>query len=344
MTAGRPAVRAVVTALVRTAAVVAVSAVLLALPLVVAAPSAMAHESVESTSPASSARLDGGPTTVAVTLTGPLGDDAPVTLSVTDTQNRPVTAGAPTVSADRRTVSVAVAPGTVSGSYLVRFAGVTGDSHPIRTAFAFTVGDATAVTASGSVAGSDAADPGTVTLNETVTVLGYLGGWCQTAIWPKNCVIPSVKPQVRGLRLGQLSHNLAKNTSLLGLALAGGLVLLRTGGAPLTSAARAAVLGGCLLTAATAVVAVAVHGPLVTGAGPGAALHPELLGSTLAVPHGRLLVLRAVAALVLAAAAAPMLRAQMPGAPMPGPRRDAPAPAPARPGRTSRWSRGSWCS
>jgi MerR HTH family regulatory protein len=44
-----------------------------------------------------------------------------------------------------------------------------------------------------------------------------LGGWCQTAIWPKNWVTSNVKLQVRGLRLGHIPYSLTKNTSLLAL-------------------------------------------------------------------------------------------------------------------------------
>lgn len=261
-----------------TASLVAVAVLLAMAQLLLTPLPAQAHETVELSSPSAGARLESGPATVSVTLTGPLDPDAPVSLSVADARGRAVPTGDPVLSGDLRTVTVSVAGGTSEGAFLVEFAGVTADTHPVRAAFAFTVGDAVPISASGSATDAAGAHPVTAALNDIATLLGYLG-----------------------------------------LALAGALVLLRLGGASPGRSASRTVLSGCLLMAASALAALLLHGPLVAGAGPAAALQGDLLGATVASSHGRLLLLRCAAALVLAAVALPMLRA-----------RSAPAPAPTR--------------
>jgi copper transport protein len=155
------------------------------------------------------------------------------------------------------------------GGYLVTYRVVSGDSHPIGGAYSFVIGNGSLVSAT-AAAGEGKGDP----------------------------VVTAVLPLVRGL-------------GFAGLALAIGipvLALVCWPGAWASPRLRALSTWGAGMVAVTAVLSFLLQGPYAAGAGLGSIADGSLLGATLASSAGRLMLLRAVLAVAVAAVLAPAWR------------------------------------
>lgn len=141
------------------------------LPALMATP-ALAHDALESTSPAADATVSLAPTTVSLTLSKPPTDSDSLTLSiitVTDGEGKTVSDGKVVIQGP--TLSTAITSGS-AGKYKVLWRAVSSDGHPVEGDYTFTVEDqgaagkattfpATTAPVSGieaSADGSDAAD------------------------------------------------------------------------------------------------------------------------------------------------------------------------------------------
>ncbi|ABM10645.1 putative copper resistance protein (CopC) (plasmid) [Paenarthrobacter aurescens TC1] len=112
----------------------------LLIPAFAAAP-AMAHDALESTTPAKDTTVTTAPGVVSLTLSEPPMDTAQLKLSVitvTDETGKTLSDG--NVSVDGPTISTAIAGGS-NGAYKVLWRTVSSDGHPIEGSYAFTVQD-----------------------------------------------------------------------------------------------------------------------------------------------------------------------------------------------------------
>ena len=228
--------------------------------LVFAATPASAHVQIISSTPADGTRLAGAPSLVSLTLSENIGIQ-PNSIQVVDTQGERADTGPvfqPGEVAEQ--VAVRLKPGLPDGSYLVEYAFVSADSHPVRGTFAFVVGNGPLVTSAGAVSASTGTDPG-------VDVLFTAFRWA----------------------------------SFLGVVLLGGLVFVLTCRPAGRTDPRVARLlrWGCGITAVTAVAGFLLQGPYVAGRGVAALADPAMIGSTLGLAYGKLLLLRLVAAFLL---------------------------------------------
>jgi copper transport protein len=228
---------------------------------VLLAPAAAAHVQIIAFGPADGSRLGAAPAQVDVRLSENVGVQQG-SLRVFDTRGTQVDDGRVFQPGDESAlVAVRLRPGLGDGSYLVNYAFVSEDSHPVRGAFAFVVGEGPLLSASGAVAastGTDTAVDTTFTVFKWGSFLGMaaLGGlvfvlWCRPA--------GRTDPRVRNVLLA--------------------------------SAAMVAVSGAAALL---------LQGPYSTGQGLAGVFSPSSLETTLSLPHGKLLILRLVAVAALA--------------------------------------------
>jgi copper transport protein len=98
-----------------------------------------AHASLLSSSPAADSVVDDPPVDIVLTFTEPvdLTDEA---IRVLAADGTPVALGEVTAQPDRNAVTVPVADTLGDGSYIVSWAVVSADSHPIRGTFVFSIG------------------------------------------------------------------------------------------------------------------------------------------------------------------------------------------------------------
>jgi copper transport protein len=112
-----------------------------------------AHAELVATTPADSARLAAAPARVTLRFSENV-ELSPGYLQVTDTAGRHVEAGrASFVDGDRSRLSVGLRPALGPGSYLVSYAIVSADSHPVSGGYAFVVGSGPLVAAGGGAGG-----------------------------------------------------------------------------------------------------------------------------------------------------------------------------------------------
>ena len=107
-----------------------------------AAPSASAHDSVLSTTPADAEHVDVAPETVSIRFTDDIMQLGAVAL-VVDAAGTNWAEDSP--SLDGPTATLAVDPDLPDGAYQVRWRVVSADGHPISGTFDFTVGNADAI-------------------------------------------------------------------------------------------------------------------------------------------------------------------------------------------------------
>lgn len=136
----------------------------LLIPAAAAAP-ALAHDALESTSPAADATVTSAPQAVSLTLSEPPTDSKSLNLSVitvTDGEGKTLSDGTVTVAG--ATISTKLAPGA-NGPHKVLWRAVSSDGHPIEGSYTFTVQDparAAATTPSSPATPAASATSGTV--------------------------------------------------------------------------------------------------------------------------------------------------------------------------------------
>lgn len=237
---------------------------------VMTAPPAAAHADLVSSDPADGTRLDTVPHRVTLTFSEPvsLGGGH---LTVADQRGREVESGEPDhPDGDRSGLTVELRDGLGEGSYLVSYAIVSADAHPVTGATAFVVGSGPLITASGAVGDASGTDPvvnGAFAATRWVSYAGValLGGLVFVlTCWPGGRGVPRVRSLVRA---------------------------------------------GCCLAAGGAAASLLLQGPYVAGEGVTGLFTLEPLRATLSLPYGRLLLLRLAAVGVLAVVSARLLRA-----------------------------------
>jgi copper transport protein len=159
------------------------------------------------------------------------------------------------------------------GSYLVEYAFVSADSHPVRGTFAFVVGTGPLVTSAGAVSAATGTDAAVNAVSTAVRWLAYLGV----------------------VLLGGLAF-----------------VVLCRPAARTDPRARRLLRRGAGLVAATAVAAFVLQGPYAAGRNLEAVFDTGLLADTLRVAYGKLLLLRLAAVAVLALLLPRLLRPELP--------------------------------
>ncbi len=237
--------------------------------LVLSAAPASAHVEIVSSVPGDGARLTAAPSRVSVTLSENIGVQ-PGSLKVVDLSGNQVDTGPVFQPGDvAEQVSVRLKPGLPDGSYLVEYAFVSADSHPVRGTFAFVVGTGPLVTSAGAVSAATGTDPAVNAASTAVRWLAYVGV----------------------VLLGGLAF-----------------VLLCRPAAGTDSRARRLLRWGAVLVGATAAATFVLQGPYAAGRGLAAMFDPALLADTLRVAYGKLLLLRLVAVGALALCTARLLR------------------------------------
>ncbi|MEU7787818.1 copper resistance protein CopC [Amycolatopsis sp. NPDC049159] len=241
--------------------------------LLLGATPASAHVEVVSSTPGDGARLSAAPSLVSVTLSENVGIQ-PGSIKVVDLTGKQVDSG-PVFQPgeDAEQLAVKLQPGISDGSYLVEYAFVSADSHPVRGTFAFVVGTGPLVTSAGAVSAATGTDGVVDAASTSVRWLAYLG------------------------------------VVLLGGAAF--LVLCRPAGRTDRRARRLLNTGAGLVAAAT-VAAFVLQGPYAAGRGIGAVSDFGLLADTLRVAYGKLLLLRLVAVAVLVVLLPRLLRPGQP--------------------------------
>ncbi|WP_037305525.1 copper resistance CopC/CopD family protein [Amycolatopsis orientalis] len=228
---------------------------------VLAAAPASAHVELLSSDPADGARLISAPAQVSVTLSENIGIQ-PNSIKVVDTQGTNVATGPVFQPGDvAEQVAVKLESDLPDGSYLVEYAFVSTDSHPVRGTIAFVVGTGPLITSAGAVSASTGTDPVTDALFTTFR-WGSFGG-----------------------------------VALLGGLV---FVLVCRPGGRTDPAARKLITAGVWLSAVTAVAGFLLQGPYVAGRGVDAVFDPALIEATLRVAYGKLLLLRLAAIVALA--------------------------------------------
>lgn len=230
--------------------------------LVLGATPASAHVEIVSSTPGDGARLSAAPSLVSVTLSENVGIQ-PGSIKVVDLAGTQVDTGPVFQPGDvAEQLAVRVKPNLPDASYLVEYAFVSADSHPVRGTFAFVVGTGPLVTSAGAVSAATGTDPGVDFASTVARWLAYLGV----------------------VLLGGLAF----------------VVLCRPAARTDRRARRLLHWGAGLVAAATA-AAFVLQGPYAAGRGLGAVFDTGLLADTLRVAYGKLLLLRlaAVAALLV---------------------------------------------
>ncbi|MFD8500326.1 copper resistance CopC/CopD family protein [Amycolatopsis sp. NPDC059657] len=240
------------------------------------APPASAHVEIISTIPAEGTRLQAVPPLISLRLTENIGIQQD-SLHVVDERGTRVDDGPVFQPGEEsEVVGIRLKPGLSSGSYLVTYGFISADSHPVRGSFAFVVGDGPLLTASGSVSASN----GT---NTTVDVI----------------------------------HTALRWVSFCGLALLGGLlfVLLCRPDGRGDRLVRRVILGGCAATAVASLGVLVLQGPYVAGQDLSAVADLGLLGATLKLSYGKLMLLRVVILAVVGRLAHQLLGPDTPSRP-----------------------------
>ena len=233
-----------------------------------AAGPAQAHAGLTSSDPADGARLGTAPAVVTLTFADRVGLMSG-SLQVTDSTRGVVHSGeAFHPEGDRYRVAVILRPALPGASYLVRYSVVSADGHPVIGGCSFVVGDGPLASAGGALADARGTDP-------------VVGGVFGVARWVSFC----------------------------GLAVLGGLVFVvicwPSGRAD--RRARRVLRLGWLAAALGSAASLLLQGPYAAQRGLEALLSSELLTATMSLPVGKVLVLRLVALLALAAAATRLL-------------------------------------
>ncbi|MFI7122396.1 copper resistance CopC/CopD family protein [Amycolatopsis sp. NPDC049868] len=253
-------------------ALLALVAVWFGVSVLTAAP-ASAHVELLSSNPADGARLTSAPSRVSITLSENIGIQ-PNSIKVVDQQGTDVVSGPvfqPGEVAEE--VAVALEPDLPDGSYLVEYAFVSTDSHPVRGTIAFVIGTGPLITSAGAVSASTGTDPVTDALFTTFR-WGSFGG-----------------------------------VALLGGLVF--LLVCRPGGRA-DPAARKLITAGLWLSGITAVAGFLLQGPYVAGRGVGAIFDPALIEATLRVAYGKLLLLRLATIVALAVIVRRLLTGDLP--------------------------------
>jgi copper transport protein len=228
--------------------------------LVLGATPASAHVQIVSTTPVDGTRLGAAPTLVTLTLSENIGIQ-PNSIQVVDVAGERVDTGPvfqPGEVAEQ--VAVRLKPGLPHDSYLVEYAFISADSHPVRGTFAFVVGDGPLVTSAGAVSASTGTDPSVNALFTAFRWASFLG----VVLLGGLVFVLTCRPA------GRTDPRVAR--------------LLRW---------------GCGITAVTAVAGFLLQGPYVAGRGVAALADPAMISATFGVAYGKLLLLRLVAAFAL---------------------------------------------
>lgn len=222
---------------------------------------ASAHVQILSSTPADGSRMAAAPVRITVRLSEDIGIQ-PDSLHVVDQRGTRVDNGPvfqPGEAAD--VLAIRLRPNLPDGSYLVEYAFISADTHPVRGSFAFVVGNGPLETASGAVSASS----GT---NSTVNMLSTTFRWlsfCGVILLGGLVFVVVCRPEGRADRR-----------------------------------VRRLVFAGCVVSAVSAVAALLLQGPYVAGQGVSSTFSGKLLHATLGVPYGKLLLLRVAAAGALA--------------------------------------------
>ncbi|KDN18844.1 copper resistance CopC/CopD family protein [Amycolatopsis rifamycinica] len=241
--------------------------------LVLGATPASAHVEIVSSAPGDGARLSAAPSLVSVTLSENVGIQ-PGSIKVVDLAGTQVDTGPvfqPGEAAEQ--VAVRLKPDLPDGSYLVEYAFVSADSHPVRGTFAFVVGTGPLVTSAGAVSAATGTDGAVNAASTAVRWLAYLG----VVLLGGLAFVLLCRPAARTDRRARLLLNL-----------------------------------GAGLVAATTVAAFVLQGPYAAGRGLPAVFDPGLLADTLRVAYGKLLLLRLAAVVALVVLLPRLLRAGQP--------------------------------
>jgi len=237
--------------------------------LVLAATPASAHVEIVSSTPGDGARLSAAPSLVSVTLSENVGIQ-PGSIKVVDLAGTQVDSGPVFQPGDvAEQVAVRLKPNLPDASYLVEYAFVSADSHPVRGTFAFVVGTGPLVTSAGAVSAATGTDAGVDFASTAVRWLAYLG-----------VVL------LGGLAFAVLCRPAARTDRRARRLLSWGLGLL----------------------AATTAAAVVLQGPYAAGRNLEAVFDTGLLADTLRVAYGKLLLLRLAAVVALAVLVPRLLR------------------------------------
>jgi copper transport protein len=241
--------------------------------LLFSATPASAHVEIVSSAPGDGARLSAAPSLVSVTLSENVGIQ-PGSIKVVDLEGRQVDDGPvfqPGEAAEQ--VAVRLRPGLPDGSYLVEYAFVSADSHPVRGTFAFVVGTGPLVTSAGAVSAATGTDPVVSTLSTAVRWLAYLGV----------------------VLLGGLAF-----------------VVLCRPAARTDPRARRLLNWGAGLVAATTLATFVLQGPYAAGRNLEAVFDTGLLADTWRVAYGKLLLLRLAGVGALTVLLPGLLRPRLP--------------------------------
>ncbi|WP_020645483.1 copper resistance CopC/CopD family protein [Amycolatopsis balhimycina] len=241
--------------------------------LVLGAVPASAHVEIVSSTPGDGARLSAAPPLVSVTLSENIGIQ-PGSIKVVDLAGTQVDTGPVFQPGDAaEQLAVRLKPDLPAGSYLVEYAFVSADSHPVRGTFAFVVGTGPLVTSAGAVSAATGTDAAVNAVSTGVRWLAYLGV----------------------VLLGGLAF-----------------VVLCRPAARTDPRARRLLRWGAGLVAATAVAAFVLQGPYAAGRNLEAVFDTGLVADTLRVAYGKLLLLRLAAVAVLALLVPRLLRPELP--------------------------------
>jgi copper transport protein len=241
--------------------------------LVLGATPASAHVEIVSSTPGDGARLSAAPSLVSVTLSENIGIQ-PGSIKVVDLAGDEVESGPVFQPGDvAEQVAVRLRPDLPDASYLVEYAFVSADSHPVRGTFAFVVGAGPLVTSAGAVSAATGTDPTVNTVSTVVRWLAYLGV----------------------VLLGGLAF-----------------VVLCRPGARTDARARRLLRWGAGLVVVTTVAQFVLQGPYAAGRDLEAVFDTGLLADTMRVAYGKLLLLRLVAVAALAVLVPRLLRTGLP--------------------------------
>ena len=143
------------------------------IPALAAAP-ALAHDALQSTSPAQDTTVTTAPDTVSLTLSEPPTDSESLNLSiitVTDGTGETLSDGKVTVTGP--TISTKIAQGS-NGPYKVLWRAVSSDGHPIEGSYSFTVQDPARAAATVSPSATASTTPSTAASPPATTVPGQV--------------------------------------------------------------------------------------------------------------------------------------------------------------------------
>ncbi|MGW4528426.1 copper resistance CopC/CopD family protein [Amycolatopsis sp. NPDC004378] len=241
--------------------------------LVLGATPASAHVEIVSSTPGDGARLSAAPSLVSVTLSENVGIQ-PGSIKVVDLAGNQVDSGPvfqPGEVAEQ--LAVRLKPNLPDASYLVEYAFVSADSHPVRGTFAFVVGSGPLVTSAGAVSAATGTDPGVDFASTVVRWLAYLG----VVLLGGLAFVVLCRPAARTDRRARL--------------------LLRWGAG---------------VVAVTAAATFVLQGPYAAGRDLEAVFDTGLLADTLRVAYGKLLLLRLAAVAALAVLLPRLLRPGLP--------------------------------